>query len=160
MAGLASSGRTAKYNAPASPWQTIPLWIADFGLRISDWSFMEPNRIIEKAATAETAAAPSIEKTILDEINPHSAILQRFRIDVNDLAVHQREGAGGEFFDEAIVVRGREQRHALMMEAEEEPLDLIGDERVEVAGGFVGEYQLGFMQQRTRDCNPLLLAAR
>ena len=49
----------------------------------------------------------------------HKTRSNRLRIYVYDLPVHQGEGAGREFLDDAVVVRRHQQRHALLVQTEE-----------------------------------------
>src|SRR3954468_19925540 len=71
----------------------------------------------------------------------------------------ERDDALAEGGDDVRVVGGHQDGDAELVDPEEELDDLPADERVEVAGGLVGDDQARVVDERARDRRALLLAA-
>ena len=77
---------------------------------------------------------------------------------LDDLAVAQPDHPLGLLGDVGLV-RDQHDGAAFFVQAREDPQDVLGGVRVEVAGRLVGEDQRGVGHDRPRDRDPLLLAA-
>ena len=78
---------------------------------------------------------------------------------VLDFSVFKQQDGVGDV-DEVGVVGGDQGGHALgLHDGSEQAHDLLGGLGVELAGGLVGEQQLGASGQGAGDRDPLLLAA-
>src|SRR5688572_26336150 len=75
-----------------------------------------------------------------------------------DAARVEHDLALAELLDEMRIVRRDDDRHAHFLESLEYAHHLDGEGRIEVAGGLVGDEQLGFADDGTRDADTLLLA--
>lgn len=95
----------------------------------------------------------------LSATRPSDPTLQRFRVNLDDLSVHQCKGPGRVRLDEAMVVGRHKERHALEVQIQEEFVDLIGHVRVQIAGGFIGEKHPRIVCDRPGDDDALLLAS-
>ena len=62
--------------------------------------------------------------------------------------------------DQIDLVGRDDHRRADLDEAVEQTHHALGQRRVEIAGGFVGDQQLGAVRHRPRDHHPLALARR
>ena len=78
----------------------------------------------------------------------------------DDAALLEGNDAPAERRHDLGVVGRHEHRDAELVDPEQELEDLPADQRVEVAGGLVGDDQARVVDQRSRDRRPLLLAAR
>src|SRR5262249_28507859 len=92
-----------------------------------------------------TSASDSVDAT-------HLVAHERAAIELDDPAPHR--------VDDALVVRGHDDRGAGAVDAVEEPHDADGGSRVEVSRRLVGEKDQGTVDERASDRDALLLAAR
>src|SRR5262249_30216806 len=77
---------------------------------------------------------------------------------LDDPAVIERHGAPADSPDELAIVRGDDDRRATRVDLTKQIHDFEREVGIEIAGRLVGENELRIVDQRARDCNPLLLA--
>ena len=80
--------------------------------------------------------------------------------DVDGLALVEHDDAARAHLEQRAVVRREEHRGPALVDLLEEAEDVDRELRVEVAGGLVGEDERRLADDRARDRDALLLAAR
>src|SRR5215216_3081425 len=158
---MVTSRATADCHSPAAaPTSTTAPTVSDARKVMMAMTATSARAAIESSGTIEVSTrrvastsgsanwslvSASIELASFIIVQPPFVQHQPARIEL----VHQRN-----------VVRGDDDRGSRLVELDEQPEEALGERRIDIAGGLVGQQQLGTRDDGTPDRGALLLPAR